>query len=329
MMLRLRNGSVWRVVGADNPDSLVGANPVGVVLSEYALMDANVFDYISPILSENDGWAIFITTPRGKNHAYRLHERAKAEMRKGSTRWWAQTLTVEDTHAIPEAELEEEKARMSPELFQQEYYCATTAPLDGAYYGELIVKMEREKRIGNVPYDPARPVSTSWDLGQSDDNPIVFWQQVGREVRMIDCHEANGKGFDYYSKVLKDKPYAYDYHYAPHDINVREFSGQSRIQIAAAHGIRFSIVPKLSLQDGINAVRMLLPRTWIDEGKCGRVVQALREYSRTRDPHTEEFGNIPKRNWAIHLADAVRYFAVGVKPERNATPLRLPSLPYV
>lgn len=644
----LRNGSLWRVVGADNVNALMGTNPIGIVFSEFSLMDPDVLTYLAPILAQNGGWAVFIYTPRGKNHAYRLHQNAMLSMAKGSTRWFSQTLTVEDTHAIGAEEIEEERKDKDPAIFNQEYFCVppgalvacarglmpiervvigdkvlthtgrwrpvleTTArecvgdlveittfgqmtgrplrvtadhrvrvldpttqryswkpagdvksgefcvaprprlgiavvpewlavlaawyvtegscaktavqfslnktetaeaeeierclaaagarnrrhelptallvqgrstwladllarecgtgaankrlpwtllsghetvfferlmagdgceirggwlyttvsrslaadvqalaaslglgsgvtvrrggtatiegrrvtvresyavriqnrpsavirpakngialrvkrvervayagvvhnlhvqfdesyvaegrvihncsfeaPLEGAYYGQLIVDMERDQRLTNVPYEPLKRVFTAWDLGIGDDTAIWFAQQVGREVRLIDYYENHGKGLDHYAKVLSEKPYAYEAHYAPHDINVREFSGKSRIQIAASLGIRFTVVPKLRVEDGIAASRALLPRIWADSVRCERGLQALREYRRIRDPNTGDWRDIPQKSWACHAADAFRYLAVGLKPERGKLAPLYPKLAIV
>lgn len=119
MRIELVNGSILQIVGADDIDTIVGTNPIGVVFSEYSLMKPKVWEYIRPILAENGGWAVFIFTPRGMNHAWHLLQVALQD----TLNWFTQVLTVEDTQAIPMTIVEQEKKEMPQDLFEQEYYC--------------------------------------------------------------------------------------------------------------------------------------------------------------------------------------------------------------
>lgn len=310
MKIELKCGSIWQVVGSDNYNALIGANPVGVVFSEYAVADPAAWDYIRPILAENGGWALFIYTPRGRNHGASLYDLARER-----ENWFADLLTVDNTGAIPLAAIDEEReAGMSDEIVQQEFYCSFDAPLVGAYYAKLISDAETEGRIGNAPHEPQYPVHTAWDLGIGDSTAIWFFQQVGREVRLIDHYEASGVGLDHFAKMLKDKPYVYGDHLAPHDVEVRELgTGRSRRETLAGLGIKIRVVPRLGLDDGINAARLVLPRCWIDAGKCKRGLDALRQYRREWDGGLKVFKDRPLHDWASHSADAFRYLAVGLK----------------
>jgi len=118
MRVELKNGSILQLIGADNIDRIVGTNPVGVVFSEYSLMKPKVWDMIRPILAENGGWAVFIFTPRGMNHAHKLLAQAQA-----SADWFSQVLTVKDTNAIDEQVLATERNEMPSDLYDQEYMC--------------------------------------------------------------------------------------------------------------------------------------------------------------------------------------------------------------
>jgi hypothetical protein len=309
----LANGSVHRIVGADDVDRLVGSNPVGVVLDEFSLMDSGVWDFIRPILVENGGWVIFIFTPRGRNFAWRLWSKVQ-----GNPEWFTQKLTVEDTGVISMEEIESERAAgMSEELIQQEFFASFEAPMEGSYFGKQIVTMEREKRITRVPWEPAKPVISAWDLGIGDDTAIWFAQQVNAEIRLIDFHVASGKGMDYYAKVMTEKPYAIPEHLVPHDAAVREYTGKSRVELARSLGMRMRIVPKVSLADRISATRAILPRIWADEEKCAYGLQALREYRRQRDKYTQEYRDLPHKDWATHPADALGTLAMGLRRERE------------
>lgn len=327
MSVWLKNGSLWQVVGGDDVDRLVGANPVGVVFSEFSLCDPAVWNLIRPILAENEGWALFIYTARGRNHGYRMKQMAEK-----NPKWFFETLTVNDTGAIPlEAIQEDRDAGMPEELIQQEYFCSFDAPLVGSYYGDKMTWLAQNDRIGNVPWEPGMPVGTAWDLGIGDMTSIWFYQQIHKEIRLIDYYQATGEGFEHYAKILREKPYVYHEHLAPHDANVRELgTGKSRIEMARALGIQFRVVPKLALDDGINAVRALLPQCWIDEKNCEAGLDALREYKKEWDSAGEVFRNKPKHDWTSHPADAFRTLAVGIRPVRKRTSDRLaPQLAIV
>lgn len=307
MRIELVNGSIWQCVGSDNYDSLVGANPVGVIFSEYSVADPRAWDYIRPILAENGGWAVFIYTPRGKNHGYTLWKMAQSQ-----PDWFCQTLTVDDTGILSTADIEgERRSGMSEAMLQQEYFCSFEAALEGAYYGALMDKALADKHIGRVPYDPAMGVDTAWDLGIGDATAIWFFQRTGLEVRLIDYYEASGEGFAHYAKVLSERGYTYNKHWAPHDIEVRELgTGKSRKEVAGNHGIRFEVVPRLSIEDGIEAARVLIPRCWFDADKCDRGIEALKSYRKKYDDKLRTWSSSPLHDWASHGADAFRYLAI-------------------
>ena len=274
MRLTLKNGSIFQVVGTDNVDRLIGANPVGVIFSEYSVQDPRAWDYIRPILAENDGWALFIFTARGRNHGYDLLNIAKR-----NETWFQQVLSVEDTRAIPMSAVDEERAAGMPEeMIEQEFFCSFDAPLVGAYYGNAMARLLADKHITKVPYEPLLDVHTSWDLGVGDSTVILFFQLQGNEIRIIDYYENQGEGLAHYIKVLREKEYVYGDHYAPHDIQVRDFStGRSRLEIARELGGRFRVAANLRIDDGIEAVRSILPRCYFDEDKCSHLIEALRQ----------------------------------------------------
>lgn len=314
MTIWLEGGSIWQVVGTEDVDRLVGANPVGVVFSEYSLQDPRAWSFIRPILAENGGWALFIFTPRGRNHGYKLLQQARKD-----PDWFAEVLTVEDTHAIPAEAIEAERRGMPKELFQQEYFCSFDAPLVGSYYGDLLTSMREEGRIKEVPWNPLLPVRTGWDLGVRDSMVIWFAQRdSGGAARLIDCYHNAGKGLAHYAKILKEKPYSYDYHFAPHDAQVTEMTtGKSRVEMAAELGIHFDVLPRMPIQDGIDAVRALLPRVYADAVKCDLGLEALKQYRKdilegAEGPDGEPiYRDKPHHDWTSNFADALRTLAVG------------------
>jgi hypothetical protein len=332
MLIKFVNGSTWQLVGSDNYNSLVGSTPRGVVFSEWALANPSAWAFLRPILAENGGWALFITTPRGKNHA-----KAMADAYRDDPAWFVQELPATETGVFTPEQLESERAAYAAEygeaegfaLFQQEYLVSYDAAVVGAYYAGEMAEARQDGRISRVPYEPAAPVETWWDLGISDTMAIWFAQRVGREIRLIDYYQANGQGLAHYAKVLQGKPYVYGRHIGPHDIEVRELgTGQSRLEVAKALGIAFEIAPNLPVQDGIDAARRILSRCWFDEKNCEQGIAALQHYRKAYDEKNRVFRPTPLHNWASHPSDAFRYGAVagegrGAAPDMAAVRARL------
>lgn len=310
LKIKLINGSIFQLIGTDNIDSIVGANPIGCVFSEYALQNPAAWDYLRPILLENDGWAIFNFTPRGKNHAYQLFQMALK-----NPDWYVLRLSISDTGVISTDQIEaERRSGMDEEVIQQEYFCSFEGAQQGAYYGRQMEQAEKDKRIGNVRYQPEFPVDTWWDLGINDAMALWFTQTVGREIHVIDYEEHNGEGLPYYAKMLQSRGYVYGTHNAPHDIQVRELgSGKSRLETAAALGIKFNIVPNIGIADGIDAARAFLSRCWFDSERTAKGRNALVSYHKTWDDKRKCFSSAPYHDWSSNGSDAFRYLAVGHK----------------
>jgi phage terminase large subunit len=318
MLVETVNGSIFQVIGTDNYDSIMGTNPIGCVFSEYSLQNPLVWDFIRPILAENGGWAIFNYTPRGENHGYDLYEIAK-----NNPKWFCQLLTVDDTKAIPDSVIEEERGSgMSEEMIQQEFYCSFTAGIQGAYYTDQIKKAEEEGRITNIPVEPA-PVHTFWDLGMNDATSIWFTQFIGKEIRIIDYLEESGESLEYYVKQLQEKGYNYGTHYLPHDVEVRELgTGVSRLETFKSLGLRdIQVVPQLGIQEGINAVRTFFNKFWFDREKTSVGLRALKSYHKEYDEKRKTFKNHPHHDWSSNAADAIRYLAVSHLKAMNKTDL--------
>lgn len=315
LKITLKNGSIYQIVGSDNPDSLRGAGIKGAVFSEYAEQDPRAWGTIQPMLLENNGWAMFNFTPKGQNHAYELFKMAQ----KMPEVWHAEIKTAEETGVFTSEQLEQVKAEILSEgktldFFNQEFLCSFNNPIEGAYYSKIIDDLDRQGRIGNFPHNPALPVFTFWDLGIGDATTIWFAQFVGNEIRLIDYIEDNNRGLASYIKEVKDKPYIYEQHDAPHDIQIREFTnGKSRLETALELGLRFSIVPKLSIEDGIDAVRSILPKCFFNEATTRRGLLTLKNYKKEFDNKNNTFKLQPKHDWASHGADAFRYLAVSYR----------------
>ena len=344
MFIRFKNGSTWQVVGSDNYNALVGSPPVGVVFSEYAMADPNAWAFLRPILVENGGWAIFISTPRGRNHFSRLIDYAKDD-----PNWFGQVLTVEDTGAIPIEAIQRERKELRNErgdkeaeaIIRQEYYCDFDADIPGAYFGELMKSAEVQGRVGSFPHVIGQPVGTAWDIGVGDSTVIWFYQLIGHKVRIINVLEGSGVGLDWYAKKLLAMDYVYGDHIWPHDGAVQEWgSGQSRVQVAAGYGLKPRVLERDSVDDGIQAVRMMLPACEFNttpdtfpgetsddaKARMTRAMDAIRQYRREYDDKLQRFRDKPLHDWTSHFADALRYLAKGRQPFRGtqARPINAP-----
>jgi phage terminase large subunit len=303
-----QNSSQVRLFGADNPDSLRGLYFDGVVLDEYGLMPPKIFsEVIRPLLSDRLGWALFLGTPNGKNQFYDVIQTAR-----NSDDWFFAEYKASETGLIPESELKSARATMTQDEYDQEYECSFEASVKGAVFARELVNARQDGRITTVPYDPQLPVDTAWDLGVGDATAIWFSQSSpSGEVRLIDYYEASGEGLQHYAKVLSQKPYVYGQHVGPHDIEVRELgTGHSRLELARGLGLNFIVCPRLSLEDGIAAVRALIPRCWFDSTRAQPGVEALQHYRWDYNTRINEFKPTPVHDWASHGADAFRTLAV-------------------
>jgi hypothetical protein len=306
------NGGRLRLFGADNYDAMRGLYFDDVVLDEPADFPANAWPtVIRPALTDREGRATFIGTPKGKNGFWDIYDNARKD-----PNWYCAVLKASETGILPQAELLEALRVMGPDRYDQEFECSFEAAIIGAYYGKELREADSEKRISVVPYDPAVPVVTAWDLGMSDSTAIWFAQYVGHEKRIIDYYEASGVGLDHYVRMLKEKPYMYGDHILPHDARVRELgTGQTRVELLQSLGLRdIQIAPQLGIEDGIQAVRMFIKSAWFDAVKTERGVEALRQYQRDWDDKGKTWRSRPKHDWTSHAADALRYLVTGYKP---------------
>jgi len=318
----LPNGARIQLYGADNYDALRGIYLDGVVLDEFAQMSPQAWsEVIRPALADRGGFAIFIGTPKGRNAFAKLYEAARED-----PAWLAALYRASETGILSAEELVLASRQMSEEEYAQEFECSFDAAIAGAYYGRTLAELERQGRVGEVPWSPELPVSTAWDLGIDDATAIWFAQRAGQELRLVDYYEASGVGLEHYAKLLRERPYVYEDHLLPHDVEVSELgTGRSRYATLASLGLRGRVVPRLPVEDGINAVRNLLPRCRFDRGRTLRGLEGLRHYRREWDEHLGTFRARPRHDWASHAADAFRYLALGLRPEpplRDAAPTR-------
>jgi phage terminase large subunit len=317
MFIRFKCGSTWQVIGSDNYNSLVGSPPIGIVFSEWALAKPQSWAYLRPIIAENGGWAAFITTPRGNNHAARMYESLRTDERA-----FVQKLSARETSVFsPEqldAELKAYLAEYGPSagqaMFEQEYLCSFDAAVYGAIYPKELRRSREANRIRSVPYVPEKLVYTAWDIGWGDSTSIWFYQLIAGEVRIIDYYESSNEPITHYLERLRAKDYKYDTCWLPHDAdNGQLATGKSIAEMVRSNGFRVQITPKLSLEDGINAARLLFPRCFFDEERCRAGLDALQNYRWDENKRLGELKPTPLHDWSSHGADAFRYLAVSLK----------------
>ncbi len=318
------NGGQVRLYGADNADALRGIYLDGVVLDEYADMDPRLWgEIIRPALADREGWAVFIGTPKGRNEFYRIWagEAGKSVGAKDDPNWFALMLKASETGLVPKLELEAAKHDLSLEQYEQEFECSFEAAIIGAYYGKLMAQAEKDKRIAGVPYEPTATTWTAWDLGIRDSTAIWFAQVVGREIRIIDYYEATGADLGHYVSEIGRRPYIYAGHIVPHDAQARELgTGKSRLEVLESLGLKNITIAKMHrVEDGINAVRVFLPKCWFDATKCARGIDALRLYRADYDDKLRALRPTPVHDWASHAADAFRYLAMTLDSRMNMT----------
>lgn len=318
MFIELVNGATWQIVGSDRYNSLVGSGVAGATFSEWALCNPSSWGYIRPMLEENGGWAAFITTPRGRNHAYDM-----LAMARKSGRWFAEVSSVHDTGALSPDQiresLEEYQAIYGEDFgraqYEQEYECSFNAAILGAYYSTEILRIRAEDRICDIEADPDRPVHRAWDIGVSDDTSIWWFQVVGSQVFVLDCYSSNGAGIEDYAEIVHARAAEMGWRlgadYVPHDAKVREWgTGRTRIESMRQFGLNPVPVPLATKADGINAVRRTLPRC-VFHDRCEDVgIAALEQYRREWDDDKKTFRAAEVRDWTTHLADAFRYLSL-------------------
>lgn len=346
MFIRFKNGSTWQVVGSDNYDSLVGSPPVGVVFSEWALAKPNAWAYLRPILAENGGWALFIWTPRGRNHATRAFEARE----RNKDRWFTQRLPASRTSVFSPAQLALERQELIDEegseeegdaRYRQEYLVDFDASVPGSYFGSTIARAREEGRIGQFAYDPALPVLTAWDLGVDDYTAIWFLQENGIQVRAIDYYETSGEGAEAIvraalpelipdpkarAEALADAargvPYRYGKHFLPHDVMVREWGAgaRTRLQTLQALGVKpINVGVAADPADRINAVRRLMPSIGFDAQRCAAGIDRLRNYRKRWNKSLMTYTG-PLHDDNSHGADALGEFAVNCRISVKASP---------
>jgi hypothetical protein len=321
LIIELLNGAKIRLFGADNADAMRGLGFDGLYLDEYGDFKPSVWgNVVRPALSDKQGWCVFGGTPKGKNQFWNIYETS----RKLPNEWFSLSLPASKSKLLPESELEAAKAQLAEDQYLQEYECSFEAAIIGAIWGTEMRKVTEDGRITKVENQIEVKTHTAWDLGHTDDTAIWWYQVIGGEIHIVDFFALSGGTIEEFVSKIKEKPYNYGKHYLPHDARARTLAsgGKSVIEQMASHlGINnLAIVPSLSVQEGIQAVRTALPRCWFDAEKCADGIEALRQYQREYDEDKKAFRQTPKHDWTSHPADAMRMLAISWRPEPTVKP---------
>jgi hypothetical protein len=298
-----------QLYGSDNPDSLRGQYFDGVILDEIGDQNPKIWtDIVRPALADRLGWCLFIGTPKGHNHFKDLRDRAETE-----ADWGLLEFKASQTNVIAETELQAAKSEMGEDKYLQEFECSFNAAVEGSYYGQILNDLETKNHIQEIPRDDLCRTITAWDLGMGDSTAIWVAQIAGSEVRLIDYYENNGVGLDKYVAWLKENHWDTAEQILPHDVQVRELgSGKSRLEVLQEAGLNVRVAPRMGIDDGIQAVRRLLPRCWFNVPKVKVGLDCLRNYRRDYDDKRKVFFDRPLHDWSSHASDAFRYLAIGM-----------------
>ena len=298
-----------QLYGSDNPDSLRGQFFDGVIIDEVGDQNPKIWtDIVRPALTDRKGWCLFIGTPKGHNHFKELRDRAEKE--EG---WGLLEFKASETGVVDDTELKAAKNEMGEDKYRQEFECSFDAAVEGSYYGQILNELEEKKHMQEIPREELSRTFTAWDLGMGDSTSIWVAQLVGTEVRLIDYYENHGVGLDHYVKWIKDNDYLKAEHILPHDVRVRELgTGKSRMEMLEDSGLEVKIAPRMGLDDGIQAVRRLLPRCWFNVPKVQTGLNCLRNYRRDYDEKRKIFYERPLHDWSSHGSDSFRYLALGL-----------------
>lgn len=327
--------SILQVIGTDKIDSIVGTNPRGCVFSEYSIQNPKAWDLMRPVLNENLGWALFIYTPRGRNHGFKLLRNAQK-----NPSWYTSILTVDDTLRDSERDRlddpygrymkavvaqdaiqEDRDTGMDEDLIQQEYWCSFEGQVEGSYFGRLVNAAYLQQRITRVPWNPSLPVHTAWDIGVGDENAVWFWQHGEKDtVNIIDFMEYSGKGLPFALSEMRKAhraDWTYKYHIFPWDIETKEWATEDkRIEVAQNHlGKGVLTGKKLPVDEQIDITRRSFHRFYFDENRCSRGIDAVASYHKDKDETKDVYKLKPVHDWSSHPTSALMTLAANYIPD--------------
>ena len=310
-----------QLYGSDNPDSLRGQYFDGVILDEIGDQNPKIWsEIIRPALADRMGWCLFIGTPKGQNHFKDLRDRAE-----DSPDWGLLEFKASETKLVAEEELKAARLEMGEDKFQQEFECSFHAAVEGSYYGKLLNDLEASGKFIEITRDDLCRTVAAWDLGMGDSTAIWVAQIANQEIRIMDYVENHGQGLDWYVNWLRENHWHIAEQYLPHDVEVRELgTGKSRLEMLQSSGLSVTVLPRLAVDDGIQAVRRMIPKCWFNMPKVRQGMDCLRNYRREFDEKRNVYYEKPLHDWASHGSDAFRYLAIGLDTNNSwSKPLQI------
>lgn len=314
LRVHLLNGAWITLYGADNPDALRGIYLDGIVLDEFGDCRPSLWgQVVLPTLADRQGWAVFIGTPKGRNHFYDTYQRAREE-----ENWFALQLPASVSGILPRAELLEMRSQMMEEEYNQEIECDFEAAVRGTFYADMINDLERSGALITTSlFNPLHPVKMACDIGYKDSTAMWFWQERDDHIDVIDYYETNLAKLAEIFEHLRHLPYDYSHLWFPHDAKAEtaqaEHSTIRQAQMWAARhypDADVGIVPRLARQHGIDSVRQMLPHCRFSLPQTQDGLNALKAYRRKYDEVMKVFSKEPLHDWASDGADAFRYMSI-------------------
>ena len=322
MEIELINGSRMVLGGSNNFNGMMGTNPITIIYSEYSLHNPLARQYLNPILVQNGGIEILQFTPRGMNHGYEVFETVRENpLYLTQHLGVSQTVKHDGSPIITKEQIDDARKRgMSDEMVEQEFNVSFTIGNIGAYFTREYAEMEREGRISPIKPNPNLPLHSVWDLGGTDATAGWLFQVDGKYINILHLLHDSGQPLKYYldkaEQVRRSIGLQWGNHFMPHDVN-QAHQGyeqvESRLMQARRHGWHFQVTPKVNFEDGIEAIRYVLPKLRIDKNNCQLGIRALREYQREYDEQRCCYKSKPLDNWSTHIVDALRYLAVNYR----------------
>lgn len=299
LTLEYKFGSRIKFSGSDLVDNAIGQSSNVIVLDEYALGKSDAFNRLYPMVNYSKGNFIISSTPRGKNHLYKLFQQLKI-----NKDWLVvhenvlslKLMTLEEYEAIP----------MSRNLKEQEFMTSWESPYDNAIYDK--------PNIAKLSFVKSNRVILSCDLGMRDATAILLAQIDGTTINIIHSQEYVNMSFedtindirrycDYYGIVI-------DEWLVPHDTSKREhLTGKSRLDYLIECGYNTNLVTKCGIMDGIELVRKHWSNIIFNEDTIA--IERLKAY--VMDKETER----PQHDINSHMADALRYLIVGIMMDND------------
>lgn len=312
-------------LGAENPDSLRGIYLDYAILDEVADMPANLWgEIIYPTLTDRNGGALFIGTPKGRNYFHDLYVKGKS-----TPNWNSLMLNINETgvfasdadpkydsYGNKETTIEDIQGEYlgREEEYRQEFECDWDAAIKGSYFGRLLDIAEAEKRVTKVPYDSTLPVITAWDIGL-DGNAVWFAQVINQRIHIVDFIHEVDKDITETISTVKNKPYIYDYAILPHDAGKRipGMLGATTQTLFKRAGLKTRMASKLAKAESIQVGKSIISKCYFDFDRTKDGLNSLRLYRSKYDSINGVFLKEPVHDEHSHPADAFIALAVGMK----------------